>query len=209
MSTMASQITSLTIVYSTVYSRRKSQKTSKLRVTGLCEGNSPVTGEFPTQGASNAENVSIWWRNFFYHVPLFLCISQPLFFEIPTRDNPGHAHEFRVFKISMSAPYVLPLSFSDYMQHLVKINRDISRVDYISTCGEQPVLFQQIFSFFFLWSHPTMNHGICVYFPFHRIWHIIEKNNIFQSQTKSHNIEEIQVHLDNPGSEISTLQVYV
>ena len=35
----------------------------KLRVTGLCVGNSPVTGEFPTQMASNAENVSIWWRH--------------------------------------------------------------------------------------------------------------------------------------------------
>ena len=32
-------------------------KTSKLRVTGLCGGNSPVTGEFPAQMASNAENV--------------------------------------------------------------------------------------------------------------------------------------------------------
>ena len=29
--------------------RRRSKKTSKLRVTGLCAGNSPVTGEFPTQ----------------------------------------------------------------------------------------------------------------------------------------------------------------
>ena len=29
--------------------RRRSTKTSKLRVTGLCEGNSPVTGEFPAQ----------------------------------------------------------------------------------------------------------------------------------------------------------------
>ena len=48
MSTMASKITSLTIVYSTVYSRCRPKKTSKLRVTGLCEGNSPVTGEFPT-----------------------------------------------------------------------------------------------------------------------------------------------------------------
>ena len=26
-------------------------------------GNSPVPGEFPTQRASNAENVSIWWRH--------------------------------------------------------------------------------------------------------------------------------------------------
>ena len=52
--------------------RRKSKKTSKLRVTGLCAGNSPGTGEFPAQRASNAENVSIWWRHrvpylIFYH----------------------------------------------------------------------------------------------------------------------------------------------
>ena len=43
--------------------RRRSKKTSKFSVTGLCEGNSPVTGEFPTRRASNAENVSIWWRH--------------------------------------------------------------------------------------------------------------------------------------------------
>ena len=43
--------------------RRRSKKTSKLRVTGLCAGNSPVTGEFPAQMAGNAENVSIWWRH--------------------------------------------------------------------------------------------------------------------------------------------------
>ena len=42
--------------------RRRSKKTSKLRVTGLCEGNLPVTGEFPTQRASNADFFSIWWR---------------------------------------------------------------------------------------------------------------------------------------------------
>ena len=34
--------------------KAQNKKTSKLRVTGLCEGNSPVTGEFPTQRASNA-----------------------------------------------------------------------------------------------------------------------------------------------------------
>ena len=59
MSSMASQITSLTSVHSTVYSRCRSKKTSKLRVTGLCAGNSPVAGEFPAQRSSNAENVSI------------------------------------------------------------------------------------------------------------------------------------------------------
>ena len=42
---------------------RKSKKIAKLRVTGLCVGNSPLTGEFPAQMASNVENVSIWWRH--------------------------------------------------------------------------------------------------------------------------------------------------
>ena len=42
---------------------RRLRKTSKLRVTGLCEGNSPGTGEFPAQMASNAGNFSIWWRH--------------------------------------------------------------------------------------------------------------------------------------------------
>ena len=47
---MASQITSIAIVYSTVYSRRRPKKTSKPRVIGLCEGihrwpvNSPHKG---------------------------------------------------------------------------------------------------------------------------------------------------------------------
>ena len=43
--------------------RRRSKKTSKLRVTGLCAGISPVTGEYPAHMASNAEYVSIWWRH--------------------------------------------------------------------------------------------------------------------------------------------------
>ena len=47
---------------------RRSKKTSKLRVTGLCVVNSPVNGEFPTQMASNAKNVSSWWR---HHVPIW------------------------------------------------------------------------------------------------------------------------------------------
>ena len=37
--------------------RRRSKRTSKLRVNGLCAGNSPGTGELPAQMVSNAENV--------------------------------------------------------------------------------------------------------------------------------------------------------
>ena len=57
MGAMASQITSLAMVYSTIYSgadQRKQQSSASLAF---------VTGQFPAQMASNAENVSIWWRD--------------------------------------------------------------------------------------------------------------------------------------------------
>ena len=60
-SSMASQVTSL-------FSCRSNQ-TPKLRVTGSCAGNSPVTGEFPAQEANNAENVSIWRRHHVCRLP--------------------------------------------------------------------------------------------------------------------------------------------
>ena len=62
MSTMAPQITSSRL-FTQPFIRCTSKKASKLRVTGLCAGNSPVTGEFPAQMTSNPENVSNWWRH--------------------------------------------------------------------------------------------------------------------------------------------------
>ena len=52
MGAIASQITCLTIVSSTIYSGADQRKYG---VTGLCVGNSPLTGEFPAQMASNTE----------------------------------------------------------------------------------------------------------------------------------------------------------
>ena len=49
--------------------RRRSKKTWKLRVTDLYEGKPPVTEGFPSQRASNAETVSVWWR---HHVARWL-----------------------------------------------------------------------------------------------------------------------------------------
>ena len=54
MSSMGSQITNLTIVYSNVYSGAEKRKH---------QSSAPVTGEFPTQRATSAEKVSIWWRH--------------------------------------------------------------------------------------------------------------------------------------------------
>ena len=59
MSKIASQITSLTIVYSTVYSGPDQTKHQSSASLAFVRG----TGEFPAQMASNAENVSIWWRH--------------------------------------------------------------------------------------------------------------------------------------------------
>ena len=77
MSTMAYQITIRTLVYSTVYSgaeQRKHQSSASLAfVRGI---NSQVTGEFPAQMASNAENVSIWWRHHEYIMGYFT-LSKP------------------------------------------------------------------------------------------------------------------------------------
>ena len=60
MNALAYQITSLTIVYSTVYldaDQRKHQSSTSL---AFVRGTHRGTGEFPAQRASNAENVSIW-----------------------------------------------------------------------------------------------------------------------------------------------------
>ena len=57
MGAMTSQITSLTIVYSTIYIQAQIKENIKvLRHWPLC---GEFTGEFPTPKTSNAENVSI------------------------------------------------------------------------------------------------------------------------------------------------------
>ena len=56
-SAMASQIIGISIVYSTVCSDKKYQRSASLAF---------VTDEFPAQRASNAENLSSWWRHHDY-----------------------------------------------------------------------------------------------------------------------------------------------
>ena len=58
MSVMASQLTSPTIVYLTVYSRRRSKKHQSSTSLAFVRG----IHRHP-QSASNAEHVSIWWRH--------------------------------------------------------------------------------------------------------------------------------------------------
>ena len=90
MASMASQITSLTIVYSAVIRAQIKENIKAPHHWPLCgeftgdrwAGNSPGTGEFPAQKASNAENVSIWWRHnvcyWTYCVAIHLLHSAPV-----------------------------------------------------------------------------------------------------------------------------------
>ena len=75
MTTMVSQITSLTVVYSVVYSgadQRKHQSSASMAfVRGIHRGR-----WIPVRRASNAENVSIWWR----HHDLGIFTAQPIIF---------------------------------------------------------------------------------------------------------------------------------
>ena len=55
--------------------KRRTQKTSKLHVTGFCEENPPVSGGFPSQMASIAVKVSIWWCHHYKRLHAMLSLT--------------------------------------------------------------------------------------------------------------------------------------
>ena len=72
MGVMASQITSLLIVYLTVYKGTDQRKYQSSASLAFFYGEFTVTGESPAQSASNAENVSIWWHHHVLPDPLYV-----------------------------------------------------------------------------------------------------------------------------------------
>ena len=71
-------------------------------------GNSPETGEFPAQMASNAENVSIWWSHHGNHLNGSDIVSQ--------KCEPGHqqyhyrpTHESPKFQVIFSVEAIQDL----------------------------------------------------------------------------------------------------
>ena len=82
MTAMASHFTSLMIVSLAVDSGEDQRKHPSSALLAFVRGNSPVTGEFPTQKASNAANVSIWWRNHGVHWIGRYCTVTPWFDDI-------------------------------------------------------------------------------------------------------------------------------
>ena len=115
--------------------RHRSKKTSKLRVTGLCEGNSPGTGEFPAQMASNAENVSIWWRHHavrqHHRNNQQRCLWHP---RGPSVDDNGHLtyYLFSAFTHNYSTSLAPIVSFRGQYQGQ-------KRVIKVTKCGKQSI----------------------------------------------------------------------
>ena len=89
--------------------RRRSKKTSKLRVTGVCVWNSPVTGKFPAHMAINAENVSIWWRHYVAfmsrtsHIWLAVCYASKSY---TTHIHGNVAHMSKLLRESINTEFI-------------------------------------------------------------------------------------------------------
>ena len=98
-----------------------SKKASKLCVTGLCEGNSPVTGEFPAQRASYAENFFIWWR---HHGTEFLTTSFKLNYS-NTNEQMKHNCSHGRLELATSRPVQNGRHFTDKFSN-VFLNINVS-----------------------------------------------------------------------------------
>ena len=85
MSAMASHITSLPSFYSAVYSGRDERKHQNSATLAFVRGIHPVTGEFPAQRDSNAENVSIWWRHHVMFFQSIFTVTWPIIPPVPVK----------------------------------------------------------------------------------------------------------------------------
>ena len=113
------------------------KKTSKLRVTGLCAGNSPGTGEFPAQMASNVENVSIWWRH--HDMP----------FECPANDV-----MMRSLRLYWQQRTDNNLLWNNYWDGLMRIvNSCKEAFDEKMVLGDNLIAYQAVMAIFFIMKY--------------------------------------------------------
>ena len=97
------------------------KENTKLRVTGLCVGNSPVTGEFPAQRASNAEMfpfddtslpILIMLHQFICKTGGSCYIGCPLLAHPSTKRQNGHHFVDDIFKYFMNETFYISIQIS-------------------------------------------------------------------------------------------------
>ena len=109
--------------------RRRSKKTSKLRVTGVCAGNSPVTGEFPSQRASWGKYFHLMTSSWCVCVYVYIYGGQtwlPLYIYAPAYNNVrSSADTVKTIELYMSTShYILwPKSFQAHFHWLNNISK--------------------------------------------------------------------------------------
>ena len=117
MSTMAFQITSLTIVYSTVYSganQRKHQSSASLAfVSGI--------HRWPRTKASNEENISIWWRHHAYYINhvVWFCFKYAYFLQWLSWSLVRLLFLFSLLSLSLSFLLLLSLHYYHYYYYSI------------------------------------------------------------------------------------------
>ena len=113
--------------------RRRSKRTSKLCFTGLCAGNSSGTGEIPTQMASHAETVSIWWR---HHVKgieaISVMVPNPRFHHTTSMISKMILLKFCMFHLNGYHQLWKKLQMSKLVSKLY-LQKDIPYIDFTGT----------------------------------------------------------------------------
>ena len=122
-----------------------------LRVTGICAGNSPGTGEFPTQRASNAENASIRWH---HHVTMLFQHDQftieSMRFMYP--NSSCYWYDCRAVKLPWIFPGA-PLTFNGALQCQWSDSEGYGRSKQIVSISSPP------------WFQPVFEYLSCAIFP--------------------------------------------
>ena len=107
MASMASQ-SSMYRLFAQAFVQPQINETTKLRVTGLCEGNQPFIDGFPAQRASNAENVNVLMHEYVFvqgYTQRLLYISP---YNLALRYNILFYTQWKVFGYKKSMNYYLP-----------------------------------------------------------------------------------------------------
>ena len=127
-SAMASQITSASIVCSDICSGADQRKHQSSTSSAFVKrGNPPVTGGFPSQRASNAENVSIWWR----HHDMYTPSGNPL--SSSNRTNMGKHDLWERMPLNCKDVYSQILFSTVSTIHIFVINRAVFKIGNICT----------------------------------------------------------------------------